>query len=67
MHIPSFRPALIAGLAGLSLSLAHTASQAQALNTVLVASGLSQPLYATSPLADGRLFVVEKAGAIKVV
>ena len=40
---------------------------AQALDTRLVASGLSQPLFATAPLADGRLFVVELGGRIKVV
>lgn len=40
---------------------------AQTLDTRLVASGLNQPLFATAPLADGRLFVVEKGGLIKVV
>ncbi len=45
-----------------------TAGPAQAvLDTRLVASGLSSPVYATAPLADGRLFVVEKGGTIKVV
>ncbi len=67
MQMPSFRPALLATVAALSLGLAHGASQAQALNTVLVASGLSTPLFATAPLADGRLFVVELGGTIKVV
>jgi glucose/arabinose dehydrogenase len=52
--------ALAAGL------LAAGAAQAQ-LDTRLVASGLSQPLYATAPLDDGRLFVVEKGGSIRVV
>lgn len=42
------------------------AVHAQALDTRLVAGGLSQPLYATAPLADGRVFVVEQGGAIKV-
>ena len=40
---------------------------AQTLDTRLVASGLTEPLFATAPLADGRLFVVEKGGLIKVV
>ncbi len=40
---------------------------AQSLNTLLVASGLSQPLFATAPLADGRLFVVQKGGSIQAV
>jgi glucose/arabinose dehydrogenase len=42
-------------------------ASAQALDTRLVASGLSSPLYATAPLNDGRLFVVEKGGTIRVV
>ncbi len=37
------------------------------LDTRLVVGGLSQPVFATAPLADGRLFVVEKGGTIKVV
>ncbi len=32
-----------------------------------VASGLSNPLYLTAPVADARLFVVEKAGRIRIV
>jgi hypothetical protein len=43
------------------------ASHAQTLNTVLVASGLSQPLYATMPVAGGPLYVVEKSGSIKAI
>jgi glucose/arabinose dehydrogenase len=42
-------------------------SHAQAVNTVLAASGLSQPLFATQPVAGGPLYVVEKAGTIKAV
>ncbi len=53
--------------AGLLASAAWLAgAQAQALDTRLIASGLSQPLYATAPLADGRVFLVEKGGTIKV-
>lgn len=40
---------------------------ARALDTVLVASGLAQPLFATSPVAGGPLYVVEKGGSIKAV
>ena len=40
---------------------------ADTLDTRLIASGLSQPLYATSPLAGGPVYVVEKGGAIKAV
>ena len=42
-------------------------SHAQAVNSVLVASGLSQPLFATQPVAGGPLDVVEKTGVIKAV
>lgn len=42
-------------------------AQSQGLDTRLVASGLNSPLYATAPLNDGRLFVVEKGGTIRVV
>ncbi len=58
---------LRAGLLAGAMALTGAASQAQALDTRLLASGLSQPLFATSPLNDGRLFVVEKGGTIKVV
>ena len=37
------------------------------LDTQLIASGLSQPLYATSPLAGGPVYIVEKGGTIKAV
>ena len=57
----------VAAVVGVSLFCAWMATEAATLDTQVVASGLSQPLYATSPLADGRLFVVEKAGTIKVV
>ena len=40
---------------------------AQALDTLLVASGLQSPLYATAPVAGGPLYVVEKGGTIKAV
>jgi glucose/arabinose dehydrogenase len=54
-------------LVGLALGAAAFGAAAQGLDTLLLASGLSSPVYATSPLDDGRLFVVEKGGAIKVV
>lgn len=40
-------------------------AMAATLDTRLVASGLSQPLYATAPLAGGPVYIVEKGGAIK--
>lgn len=36
------------------------------LNTQLIASGLNAPIFATAPLNDGRVFIVEKGGTIKV-
>jgi glucose/arabinose dehydrogenase len=42
------------------------AARAAVLDTQLVASGLNQPLFATAPLADGRVFVAEKGGRIRV-
>ena len=67
--VPAARTACgaLAALAALVLAGAGAQARAQALDTRLVASGLSQPLYATAPLDDGRLFVVEKGGTIRVV
>ncbi len=52
----------------LAVALAASAclSAQAALDTRLLVDGLQQPLFATQPLADGRLFVVEKQGSIKV-
>lgn len=51
----------------LALCASLAATSAAALDTRLVASGLNQPVFATSPLDDGRLFVVEKTGRIQLV
>jgi glucose/arabinose dehydrogenase len=59
----TMRSALLA----LSLCCAAALSHAQSFNTVLVASGLSQPLYATSPVAGGPVYVVQKGGLIRAV
>ena len=40
---------------------------ALALQTQIVASGLSQPLFATAPKGDSRLFIVEQGGLIKIL
>jgi len=63
---PNKLATLAAGALLVQLTLTG-AAMAQSLDTRLVVSGLSQPLFATAPLADGRLFVVEKGGLIKVV
>ena len=52
-------------LAALAGAAAHT--HAATLDTRLIASGLTQPLYATSPVAGGPVFVVEKGGTIKAI
>jgi hypothetical protein len=39
----------------------------QPLQAVLVATGFLEPVYAASPPGDPRLFVVEKAGTIRIV
>ena len=54
---------LLAGLA----CLAITPAQAGTLDTRLIASGFTNPLYATAPLVGGPIYVVEKGGSIKVV
>lgn len=54
-------------LMALSLCCATALSHAQTINTVLVASGLSQPLYATSPVPGGPVYVVQKGGLIRAV
>ena len=51
----------------MALGLACLGASAQALDTRLVASGLSAPVYASAPLDDGRVFVLEQGGTIKVV
>jgi len=40
---------------------------ASGVRLVEVASGLSQPVYVTSPAGDARLFVVEQTGRIRIV
>jgi len=52
-------------LIGIGLA-SPVAAQGRA-NAVLVASGLTSPLYATAPAGDLRLFAVERAGRIRVV
>ena len=50
----------------LAAALVYTPLAQAALETQLVANGLSAPVFATAPLADGRVFIVEKGGTIKV-
>ncbi len=59
-------PRTLAAAALLATSLPLLA-QTGTLNTRLIADGLTQPLYATSPVAGGPVFVLEKGGTIKAV
>lgn len=43
------------------------ASHAQALDTRVVMSGLTSPLFLTAPEDDPRLFVVERGGTIRII
>ena len=56
----------LACAAALAATVAASPQAQAALDTLLVASGLSAPLFATAPLADGRVFIAEKGGTIKV-
>ena len=58
-----FRLGLVSALACAVLAGPAIAS----LQTDIVASGFNQPLYATAPDGDARLFVVEKGGLIKII
>lgn len=70
MQVPAaVRPLLAAAAAIAATTLVVESAHAQitGLDTRLIASGFTQPVFATAPLADGRVFVVEKGGAIKAV
>jgi hypothetical protein len=64
MRIALSRP--VAAVSLLVAALLPAVAHAQ-LDTRLVAAGLTLPLAATAPLADGRTFIVERGGTIKVV
>ncbi|MEY3232549.1 MAG: hypothetical protein RL689_2638 [Planctomycetota bacterium] len=65
-------PAILAALTMAGVSMTATPSHAQTLATQVIATGLTRPVYVTSPRGDfGRLFVVEQrsgsTGRIKVI
>jgi glucose/arabinose dehydrogenase len=63
MPIPALsRLGFTAAIAGLLCG----GAQALSLDTRLIASGLDQPVYATAPLADGRVYIVQKEGQIRI-
>lgn len=53
--------------AGLALAVCVPLAATAALDTRVVASGLSAPVYVASPVAGGPLYVVELGGTIKVL
>ncbi|MDM7917282.1 MAG: PQQ-dependent sugar dehydrogenase, partial [Candidatus Eisenbacteria bacterium] len=59
---------VLAVAVALALSLAAGfAAPARAATTVRVASGLARPVFAISPPGDGRLFIVEQRGVIRIL
>jgi glucose/arabinose dehydrogenase len=61
------RSAALALAFGLGFTAASPHALWAAAQAQLVASGLSQPLFVAAPAGDERLFVVERAGRIRVV
>jgi glucose/arabinose dehydrogenase len=62
------RAGLVALLAALALTAAAAAAQAEALIPLNDATfSSSHPIYATAPPDDGRLFVVQRGGQIRVL
>jgi hypothetical protein len=57
----------IALLAGFLLALLFAPSQAAALNLQSIGPTFNEPIFATSPPGDPRLFVVERPGFIEVL
>jgi glucose/arabinose dehydrogenase len=59
---------ILRAVVGTTLALLLLTSSAAALiSTELVASGLNMPVYVTAPPGDSRLFIVERAGVIKLL
>ncbi len=55
------------GIAAVVACAGLVAPAAANLQTQIVASGFNQPLFATAPEGDARLFVVEKGGLIRII
>lgn len=63
---PSQSVAVSAG-AGALASVTYGAPETLQLSLTQVAGGLSAPIFLTAPAGDSRLFVVERAGRIRIV
>jgi len=59
--------ACLAALAAAALLGTGLAPARAALHSVRIASGLSQPMFVTAPAGDPRLFIVERAGVVKIL
>ena len=57
----------VAGLATAGAIALVAGADPPALYSERIASGLTEPVFATAPEGDTRLFVVERAGVIKIV
>ena len=55
------------GLSALALCALGLGQQALALQSELVGSGFSQPVFLTAPAGDPRLFVVERGGRVQMI
>ncbi len=53
--------------AGATASVVYGSPQPVRLSLTQVAGGLAEPIYLTAPASDARLFIVERAGRIRIV
>ena len=72
MHAIRFAPDLLAAAALTIAACSRSTTSnpppmASGIQLQPVATGLSSPLYLTSPPGDARLFIVEQGGAIRIV
>ena len=64
---PTTQPVQVTAGATASASVTYAATAPLALALQEVASGLSVPIFLTAPPGDSRLFIIERAGRIRVV
>jgi len=64
---PSAQAIAVSAGATANASVSYSSAGALSLGLEEVVSGLSAPVFLTAPAGDGRLFIVEQAGAIRIV
>ncbi|WP_354685524.1 PQQ-dependent sugar dehydrogenase, partial [Cupriavidus necator] len=64
---PAAQTVAVGAGAGPAASVAYGSPETLRLSLTQVAAGLSAPIFLTSPPGDARLFVVERAGRIRIV